>query len=455
MTRQLHLNLFIHGRGHHEAAWRHPASSPLPLTDIRYYQDLAQRAERAMFDSIFLADQLALGGDVAQAPRTWLEPITVLAAIAVATSRVGLIATASTTYTEPFNLARQFASIDHISQGRAAWNIVTSWLASAAENYGGEGQVSHADRYARGEEFMAVVKALWDSWAADAIVDDRAGGLYARADRIRSIDHDGPFYTVKGPLNMPRCPQGRPVLVQAGSSDTGRRFAARHAEAVFTAHMAKETAQEFYADLKKLAAAEGRQPQHVLILPGLSPMLGGTEEEAQRLAREVNELTDPEVGRKRLSGRFGGHDFSHLPLDRPLVPADFPPPETVEAARSRTEVILNLVRRDKPTLRQLLGYLAGARGHFVTAGTPEQIADLIEDWFISGAADGFNVMPPILPAQLDAFGAEVIPILRRRGLFRTDYDGATLREHYGLPWPQSVFDDPDWQPQLREAAAGI
>ena len=455
MQRQLHLNLFIHSRGHHEAAWRHPAASALPLTDIRYYQDLAQRAEAAKFDSIFLADQLALGGDVAQAPRTWLEPITVLAAMATATSRVGLIATASTTYTEPFNLARQFASIDHISNGRAAWNIVTSWLATAAENYGGAGQVSHEDRYARGEEFMAVVKALWDSWAADAVVDDRATGIYARAERIRAISHRGDFYRVLGPLNMPRCPQGRPVLVQAGSSDTGRRFAARHADAVFTAHMAKATAQEFYADLKRLAAAEGRVPEEVLILPGLSPMLGASEAEAQRLAREVNELSDPEVGRKRLSGRFGGHDFSHLPLDRPLVPEDFPDPGTVQAARSRTEVIINLVRRDKPTLRQLLGYLAGARGHYVTAGTPEQIADLIEEWFRDGAADGFNIMPPILPAQLDAFGAEVIPILQRRGLFRTEYRGTTLREHYGLAQPPSVFDDPAWKPAPLESAAGV
>jgi FMN-dependent oxidoreductase (nitrilotriacetate monooxygenase family) len=455
MKRQLHLNLFIHGRGHHEASWRHPTSSRLPLTDIRYYQDLAQRAEAALFDSVFLADQLALGGDVAQAPRTWLEPITVLAAMAVATSRVGLIATASTTYTEPFNLARQFASIDHISNGRAAWNIVTSWLATAAENYGGTGQVSHADRYARGEEFMAVVKALWDSWAADAIVDDRAAGVYAQGDRIRPIKHRGDFYTVAGPLNMPRCPQGRPVLVQAGSSDTGRRFAARHADAVFTAHMAKATAQEFYADLKSLAAEEGRLAEQVLILPGLSPMIAGTEAEAQRLEREVNELTDPEVGRKRLSGRFGGHDFSHLPLDRPLSADDFPDPSSVEAARSRTEVIINLVKRDKPTLRQLLGYMAGARGHFVTAGTPEQIADLIENWFTEGAADGFNIMPPLLPAQLDAFSAEVIPILQRRGLFRTDYTGTMLRDHYRLPWPRSVFDSPDWTPELHEAAAGI
>src|SRR5205085_1235012 len=249
MKRQLHLNLFIHSRGHHEASWRHPAASQLPLTDIRYYQDLAQRAEAALFDSIFLADQLALGEDVAQAARTWLEPVTVLAALAVATSRIGMIATCSTTYTEPFNLARQFASLDHISNGRVGWNIVTSWLAAAANNFGGEGQLSHADRYARGEEFMAVMKALWDSWAADAVVDDRASGRYARGDRIRAINHKGRYYQVTGPLNLPRCPQGRPVLVQAGSSDTGRRFAAQHAEAVFTAHLEKTTAQAFHADL--------------------------------------------------------------------------------------------------------------------------------------------------------------------------------------------------------------
>ncbi len=438
--RQLHLNLFIHGRGHHEASWRHPASSPLALTDIRYYQDLAQRAEAALFDSIFLADQLALGDDAAQAARTWLEPVTVLAAVAAATTRIGMIATCSTTYTEPFNLARQFGSLDHISNGRVGWNIVTSWLATAAANYGGAGQISHTDRYARAEEYMAVVTALWDSWAEDAVIDDRANGRYARPDRIRPIGHKGEHYQVAGPLNLPRTPQGRPVFVQAGSSDTGRRFAARHAEAVFTAHMEKATAQAFYADLKSLIAAEGRSPEQVLILPGLSPMIAATEAEAQRMTRETNELSDPDVGRKRLSGRFGGHDFSHLPLDRPLVPGDFPEPSSVEAARSRTEVILGLVRRENPTLRQLLGMLAGARGHFTFAGTPEQIADLIEDWFTDGAADGFNIMPPLLPSMLDVFNAEVIPLLQRRGLFRAAYEGRTLREHYGLPWPKSAFD---------------
>jgi alkanesulfonate monooxygenase SsuD/methylene tetrahydromethanopterin reductase-like flavin-dependent oxidoreductase (luciferase family) len=226
------------------------------------------------------------------------------------------------------------------------------------------------------------------------------------------------------------------VFVQAGSSDTGRRFAARHAEAVFTAQMEKATARDFYADVKALAVAEGRPGDQVVILPGLSPLIAGTEAEAQRQARELNDLTDPEVGRKRLSGRFGGYDFSHLPLDKPLSPEDFPDPSTVEAARSRTEVIVGLVKREKLTLRQLLAYLAGARGHYTTAGTPEQVADLMESWFAEGAADGFNVMPPVLPAMLDVFVAEVIPILQKRGLFRTEYEGETLRDHYGLDRPK-------------------
>ena len=439
MPRTMHLNLFINSRGHHEASWRHPGSSPLALTDIAYYRELAQRAEAGLFDSIFLADTLALGEMIESSASNWLEPITALGALAGATSRIGLIATASTSYTEPFNLARQFASLDHISNGRVGWNIVTSWLAAAARNYSHDSPISHADRYARADEFVAVVKALWDSWADDAELDDRAAGRYARRDRIRPINHQGPHYSVAGPINMPRCPQGRPVLVQAGSSDTGRDFAARHAEAVFTAQMEKSAAQAFYADLKSRVTAAGRPTDQALILPGLSPLIADTEAAAQRMAAELNDLTDPEVGRRRLSGRFGGHDFSHLPLDKPLSPEDFPDPGTVEAARSRTEVIVGLVRREKPTLRQLLTSLAGARGHFVTAGTPEQVADLMQDWFESGAADGFNLMPPLLPLMLDVFVAEVVPLLQRRGLFRTAYQGDTLRDHYGLPRPDAEF----------------
>ena len=435
MKRQLHLNLFVQSRGHHEASWRHPDASPYALSDIAYYRDVAQRAEAGLFDSIFLADTLALMDTVEHAASNWLEPITALAALAMTTERIGLIATASTTYTEPFNLARQFASLDHITGGRVGWNIVTSWLAPAARNFGGTSLVSHDERYERGEEFVQVAKALWDSWADDAVLDDRASGQYARPDRIKPINHQGKYYRVDGPLNIPRGPQGRPVFVQAGSSETGRRFAARHAEAVFTAQMEKRTAQAFYADVKALVVAEGRAPDQALILPGLSPVIASTEAEALRMAQSLNDLTDPEVGRKRLSSRFGGYDFSHLPLDKPLAPEDFPDPSTVQAARSRTEVIVDLVKREKFTLRQLLAYLAGARGHFTTAGTPEQIADLIEDWFNDGAADGFNLMPPLLPSMLDVFVTEVIPLLQRRGLFRTAYTGRTLREHFGLDRP--------------------
>ena len=440
MTRQMHLNLFIQSKGHHEASWRHPQSSPLPLTDIRFYEDLAQRAEAAHFDSIFFADQLAVGTEIKGGPRTGLEPITLLAALAMSTSRIGLIATASTTYSEPFNLARQFASIDHISRGRVGWNIVTSWMAAAARNYGGDTQVSHAERYARAEEFLTVANGLWDSWAADAILDDRESGQYSRPERVRAINHEGPHYRVEGPLNVPRSPQGRPVLVQAGSSETGRDFAARHGEAIFTAQLEKATAQEFYADLKSRAVAHGRSEDQIVVLPGLSPLIASSEDEAQRMTDELGALTDPEIGRQRISARFGGYDFSHLPLDEPLTPDDFPDPSTVEAARSRTEVILGLVRREKPTLRQLLATLAGARGHYTFAGTPEQVADLMEEWFEDGASDGFNVMPPLLPTMLEAFSAQVVPLLQQRGLFRTAYQGETLRAHYGLAEPTSQFD---------------
>ena len=431
----MHLNLFIQSRGHHEAAWRHPKSSKLPLTDIQYSVEMTQKAEAGLFDSVFFADVLGLWNDVTTTPFNWLEPITTLAALAMMTKRIGLIATASTTYTEAYNLARQFCSIDHISRGRVGWNIVTTWSPQAAGNFGGIGEVGHEERYQRAEEYMAVVKALWDSWADDAVLDDRAGGRYADPRRVRPINHAGAYFKVKGPLNLPRSPQGRPVFVQAGSSDTGKRFAARHAEAVFTAHLEKTTAKAFYDDLKALIAAEGRDPRQVLILPGFSPTIGSTEAEARRLSDALNELSDPEIGRSRLSQRFGGTDFSYLPLDRPLAPEDFPDPKTNEASRSRTEVIVGFVREHHPTLRQLLAKLAGARGHFVFEGTPEQVADLMEDWVGAGVADGFNLMPPVLPEMLDVFIAEVIPILQRRGLFRTEYEGETLRAHFGLARP--------------------
>ena len=435
MGKQMHLNLFIHSRGHHEASWRHPKSSPKALTDISYLTESAQTAENGLFDSIFLADTLVVNDDVAQAARTWLEPISTLGALAMATKKIGLIATASTTYMEPFNLARQFASLDHVSAGRIGWNIVTTWSVPAARNFGASDQVSHADRYLRAEEYLNITKALWDSWSDDAIVDNRASGLYAKVEGLRPICHSGDYYQVAGPLNVPRCPQGRPVLVQAGSSEVGREFAARHAEAVFTAHLEMATAIDFYKDLKSRAKAQKRDPDSIIILPGFSPIIAGTEAEAKQIAKELNELTDVEVGRKRLTGRFGGYDFSHLPLDRPLTKDDFPDPSTVQAARSRTEVIVGMVTREKPTLRQLLAKLAGARGHFIFTGTPEQVADELELWFKSGAADGFNLMPPIIPWMLEVFVEEVVPLLQQRGVFREEYKGTMLRDHYGLKRP--------------------
>ena len=440
MGKQMHLNLFIHSRGHHEASWRHPKSSPKALTDISYLTESAQTAENGLFDSIFLADTLVVNDDVAQAARTWLEPISTLGALAMATKKIGLIATASTTYMEPFNLARQFASLDHVSAGRIGWNIVTTWSVPAARNFGASDQVSHADRYLRAEEYLNITKALWDSWSDDAIVDNRASGLYAKVEGLRPICHSGDYYKVAGPLNVPRCPQGRPVLVQAGSSEVGREFAARHAEAVFTAHLEMATAIDFYKDLKSRAKAQKRDPDSIIILPGFSPIIAGTEAEAKQIAKELNELTDVEVGRKRLTGRFGGYDFSHLPLDRPLTTDDFPDPSTVQAARSRTEVIVGMVTREKPTLRQLLAKLAGARGHFIFTGTPEQVADELELWFKSGAADGFNLMPPIIPWMLEVFVEEVVPLLQQRGVFREEYKGTMLRDHYGLKRPPVKFN---------------
>jgi FMN-dependent oxidoreductase (nitrilotriacetate monooxygenase family) len=442
MKKHIHLNLFVMGRGHHEGAWRHPRASTQALTDIDYYESLARKAEAGLFDSIFIADALALPGQIEFVAKGGLEPLTLLAALSRATRHIGLIATASTTYSEPFNLARLFSSLDHISKGRVGWNIVTSWVQGAAQNFGYSQMPGHAERYARAHEFLEVAIKLWDSWADDAILDDTIEGRYVRPGRIKRIDHVGKYQHVAGPLNISRSPQGRPVLVQAGSSATGKEFAAKYAEAIFTAHLEKESAIRFYRDVKESADRFGRDPRRMLILPGISPVIGSTEREAQRILEELNDLTAPEAGLAHLSNRFGGHDFSHLDLDKPLSASDFPDPKSVQAAQSRAGVITALVERERPTLRQLLRKLAGARGHLAVAGTPEQVADLIEDWVESGAADGFNVMPPVLPGLFDDFIEQVIPILQKRGLFRREYTSATLRGHYGLERPSShLFAD--------------
>lgn len=432
----LHLNLFLMGVGHHEAAWRHPASDPSDLADISHFQSLAREAESAGFDSVFLADGVEARPDTAHSLASHFEPFTLLAALATVTSRIGLIGTVSTGFSEPYNLARQFASLDHISHGRAGWNIVTSAGDLAARNFNRSANQEHAVRYERADEFLDVVTALWDSWDDDALRLDRGTGTFADPAKVRTIDHVGKHFQVRGPLNIPRAPQGHPLLVQAGSSQDGRGFAARWAEAVFTAQQTLAEGQEFYADLKARAAALGRDADQVVILPGIVPVIGSTEAEAHALDRELDELIVPQRAVSVLSDVLGV-DLRDHPLDAPLPP--LPPVAAINGAKSRFELIRDLAERDRLTLRQLVGRLGGGRGHQVVVGTPEQIADHIEQWYRLGAADGFNVMPPLLPSGLTAFTEQVVPILRTRGLFRSAYEGSTLREHYGLARPQNRY----------------
>lgn len=432
MSRQLHLNLFLMSRGHHEGAWRHPAANHKALTDLELYVEAAHIAEAAKFDAVFLADTLAAGNSSGLASSGSLEPIVLLSLLAAHTKKIGLIGTASTTYSLPYTLARQYATLDHLSKGRAGWNIVTSWAPEAGANYGLQQNVDHGDRYKLAEDFVEAVDALWRSFPSDAVVDDRDGGVYIDTNRLKPANYEGSHYRTKGPLNVPGSPQGRPVYIQAGQSDTGRAFAARWAEAIFTAHMAIESAKSFYSDVKNRAVAYGRKPDDIVVLPGISAAIGSTQKEAEQVWEELDALTSTDVGLTRLSARFGGHDFRHIPLDRPLTKNDFPDPNAVEASKSRVIGYVDISLREKLTLRQLLRKLAGARGHLAVAGTPEAIADLVQEWFQSGAADGFNVMPPIINSQLSLFADEVVPILQKRGLFRLDYEGDTLRSHFGL-----------------------
>ncbi|MFC1418630.1 LLM class flavin-dependent oxidoreductase [Streptacidiphilus cavernicola] len=435
--RQLHLNLFLMGVGHHEAAWRHPRTDPANLSSLAHFQRLAATAEAAAFDSVFLADGVE-GPDPSRA-NAWIshfEPFTLLSALAVGTERIGLIGTVSTGFTEPYNLARQFASLDHLSKGRAGWNIVTSAGDRAARNFNRDANQEHAVRYQRAAEYLEVVRSLWDSWEDGALLLDKAEGRLTDPARLHEVRHSGEHFRVLGPLNIPRGPQGHPLLVQAGSSADGRGFAAANAEAVFTAQQTLEEGQEFYRDLKRRAAALGRDPAGIVVLPGIVPVLGSTEAEAKALDQELDDLIDPTRAVATLSVVLGV-DLGAHPLDAPLPP--LPPLTAINGAKSRFTLIRDLAERDRLTLRQLVGRLGGGRGHQVLAGTPEQVADHIELWFDQGAADGFNIMPPILPEGLDLFAEHVVPLLRERGLFRHEYSGRTLRQHYGLDRPANRY----------------
>ncbi|GID29452.1 LLM class flavin-dependent oxidoreductase [Paractinoplanes brasiliensis] len=433
MSRQLHFNLFLHDTGHHEASWRLPGSDPYANLSLAAHQHLARVAEDAKFDSVFLADSPVLWSDPGRRPAGKLEPTLLLAALAVNTSRIGLIATASTSYNEPYNLARRFASLDHLSGGRAGWNIVTTAGDAAARNFGLAGQPLHRDRYERADEFLDVSTKLWDSWADDAIVADKQAGVHALRERVRAIEHAGQFFQVEGALNLPRSPQGHPLLVQAGSSEDGKDFAAKWAEAVFTAQPTLAESQAFYADLKRRVAGHGRDPDHVVVLPGIVPVIGDTEAEARELDAELDRLIAPRYAIGTLAQTLRV-DPGRLRLDEPL-PDDLPGEDEIEGAKSRRTLIVDWARRENLTVRQLIGKLGGGRGHRTFTGTPAQVAGTIQHYFENGAADGFNIMPAVLPSGIEKFAGEVVPILQERGLFRTEYTGATLREHYGLPRP--------------------
>jgi FMN-dependent oxidoreductase (nitrilotriacetate monooxygenase family) len=432
VERQLHLNAFIHDVGHHEAAWRLAESDPFAPNDVDFYIGLARIAEAAALDSIFFADSPALFAAPAFRPASFIEPTVMLAAIAVSTQRIGLIATASTTYNSPYNLARRFAAIDHISRGRAGWNIVTTSNADAAHNFGQNGQQAHADRYERANEFLDVVTRLWDSWEDGAIVGEKAEGVWADPDQVHRIDHEGKHFQVRGPLNSPRSPQAHPVLVQAGSSLDGRIFAGRWAEAVFTAQRTLPEGQAFYDDLKRRAVENGRREEEIVILPGVVPYLGATEAEAQAREQEFTDHINPAHGLRQLS-RIFGVDLTGAELDKPLP--EVPLEDDIEGHKSRSTLVAKLANSEHLTVRQLLGKLGGGRGHRSFTGTPEQLADDLELWFRNGAADGFNIMPPAYPADLETFVEQVVPILRWRGLFREEYEETTLRGHYGLKRP--------------------
>ncbi|WP_127529281.1 LLM class flavin-dependent oxidoreductase [Paenibacillus kobensis] len=434
--RQIRLGAFVFGVGHHIAAWRHPNTNTGGLLTFDFYKHFARTAERGKFDMVFIEDIPSLNEPHDTAVRHTVpvraEPLTLLSAIASVTERIGLVGTASTTYNEPFHVARKFASLDHLSKGRAAWNVVTTGMEAASLNFGKDHHLAHKLRYERADEFVSVVTSLWDSWEPDALIIDKSSGIFADSSKVHPIRHQGEHFSVRGPLSVPHTPQGRPVIVQAGSSDTGQEFAARTAEVVFTAWQTLEEAQQFYRSLKGRMPKYGRSPHSLLVMPGILPIIGSTEQEAREAEQYLQDLVLPEVGLSMVS-RTLRVDLSQYSLDE-LVP-DLPDAVDINGGKSRYQLLVDMARREKLTIRQLIARVTGARGHHTFAGTPEQIADHLEEWFLNYGCDGFNIMPPILPSGLEQFVEHVIPILQRRGLFRTEYEGHTLRDNLGLEVP--------------------
>ena len=438
--RQMNLGAFFMIPGHHVAAWRHPDSDSEDILSFDLYKRLAETAERGKFDMIFFADGYAVhdrnGAGIEQAVNIRPDPVTLLSALAVATKHIGLVATASTTYNEPFHLARKFATIDHLSGGRSGWNVVTSSSEAEALNFSKTEHLAHSARYERAEEFVEVVKKLWDSWEDNAVLIDKKAGRFADPSLVHHVNHAGKWFSIKGPLNISRPVQGYPVIIQAGSSESGKEIAAKTAEVIFTAWQTLGEAQSFYKDVKGRLKKYDRTKDSLKIMPGVFPIIGSTEKEAKEKKQYLMELIPEEVGIGLLSSLIS-YDLSAFPVDKPLP--DLPDIQEINGAKTRFQLVKDLGDRENLTIRQLYQRVAGARGHREISGTPSQIADQLEEWFKNGAADGFNIMPPYLPGGLDDFVDLVIPELQERGLFRTEYAGTTLRENLGLLRPANSF----------------
>lgn len=436
MARQLHFGLFTYPGGHHLGGWRHQSVAASEILGIEYYKRAAVTAERGLFDLYFVGDMLAArerdGRLVPEGALNNIDSISIDSAVAVATRHIGVVATLSTTYNEPYAIAERFASLDHLSGGRAGWNIVTTANDDAAFNFSRKGHMEKTLRYQRAKEFVDICKGLWDSWADDALVGDRGNGCFADARKIRPLDHAGEFFSVKNPLTLPRPPQGWPVLVQAGGSPAGIEFAASIAEVIFTAQTKLSEALSFREAVQTRMPKYGRDPTGLRILPGLLPIIGDTEQAALRKEAELNELLHPAVGIWMLSEqlKFRLYDF---PAD-----AKLPTSEIRASAKDFTPRVTSLLDKadaEGLSIVECGRMVAASRSHGSIVGTPEQIADHITSWFEAGAADGFNIMPPHFPRELDLFVDQVVPILQRRQLFRTAYEGTTLRDHLGLERP--------------------
>ncbi len=433
---QMSLGTVLSPTSVHIAGWRHPEAVSNASAAFEFFRDTAVRARDAAFDFVFIADELC----APDAPTELLsldpviyrfEPVTLASALAVAVDRIGIVLTQTTTYNDPYHIARKLASIDNLSEGRVGWNLVTSYVEAEARNFGSGEHAGYADRYARAAEFYEVTAGLWDSWDDDAFVLDRRRGVYFDPAKLHPLNHRGEHFQVAGPLNVIRSAQGRPVLVQAGASEPGLELAARFAEVTFTAQQTLERSQAYYSDLKRRVREYGRSEDDLKIIAGICPIIGATEQEAQQRHRELQELIRPEIGLARLS-QLLGFDVTSMDLDGPLPESI---PET-NSYQSRQRLIVEMARREQLTLREIYLRVVTSYGHHTIVGTPEMVADKMEEWFLGGGADGFMVFPPVMPSGLELFIDTVLPLLRARGLFREEYTGTTLREHLGLARPE-------------------